>query len=363
MSQTKKIFQCNNKYKWLREPLLERLPDGSLCCSIFTGGRHDSAPGNVVAVIRSDDDGETWSDLEIQVRIPWQACWAPSMFTHKNRTHIFWHVLKKRRFETINHLLSTGDDGRDFSDDRLILQDWNGPNGIDVRHGVQLRDGRVLFPIAWKEPIGDFDPFDKSSKTEAERKRLANTGRMVAYCKCYVGVMEVNDDFTKFTQHGKLSVEEPGIQTPTVPLFENTIAELSDGSLSMLIRGDLTNRLWRSDSTDGGKNWTTPIKTDIPNPGSKPRIINLPDDRIALFHNPSEKDYAPSSAGPHAFRTPLEMWISKDDMKSWATKETLIAAPQLAQYPDGFYDENNQLIYLVWEDDRNVFFKKIALRD
>ena len=59
----------------------------------------------------------------------------------------------------------------------------------------------------------------------------------------------------------------------------------------MLIRGDLSNRLWRTDSRDGGYTWSDPVMTDIPNPGSKPLILNLPDGRIVLFHNPREKDY------------------------------------------------------------------------
>jgi hypothetical protein len=88
-------------------------------------------------------------------------------------------------------------------------------------------------------------------------------------------------------------------------------------------------------------------------------VINLPDGRIVLFHNPREKDYDDTQSHHHAYRTPLEMWISDDDLRTWSVKETLMAAPAVAQYPDGFYDAATGLVYLVWENDREVFFRKI----
>jgi len=48
-------------------------------------------------------------------------------------------------------------------------------------------------------------------------------------------------------------------------------------------------------------------------------------------------------------------------MQTWGRKETLVAAPVLAQYPDGFYDPDRGCIYLVWEDDKTVTFRKIAI--
>jgi len=41
----------------------------------------------------------------------------------------------------------------------------------------------------------------------------------------------------------------------------------------MLRRADTTNRLWRSDSSDGGRTWSNAYPTGIPNPGSKPRLM------------------------------------------------------------------------------------------
>jgi hypothetical protein len=360
--RTQQISQVNDTFTWLREPLLGRLPDGSLCCAFFTGGGSDGDLRNVVAAIHSDDDGVTWSQPEVLKQLPNQAVWAPSMMVHAGRAHIFWFSSSDRhRYRKVNHLLSTGSDGRTFTEDQTILPGWNGERGVDVRRGTVLRDGRVLLPIAWMDPVRDFDP--DTWVDQGTNRRYGNFGwggvaQNNQYC---VGVMEANDAFTEFTRHGRVTKSMPGWEIPGVPFFENTIADLGDGKVAMLIRADLTNQLWRTDSPDGGRTWGEPRPTEIPNPGSKPRIINLPDGRIVLFHNPNQKDYDDVRAHSHKYRTPLEMWISDDGMDTWQQRETLVPAPALAQYPDGFYDHDAHCIYLVWENDRTISFRKITV--
>lgn len=363
MSETKTIFRVNETYKWLREPLLVRLPDGSLFCEIFLGGSYDGCRDNILSGIRSDDDGETWSELETIKAIDGLGCWAGSVFAHAGTGYVFWLTLDKDRSEMTNHLLSTGADGRSFVHDRLMAKYPDTRNGsIDIRRGTVLRDGRVLFPASWHETLDPSLSDDDIQISPERRKRLANVGgaRILNKLSC-CGVVEPNADFTEFRKYGRICHLTPDGEIPSVPLFENQIAELSDGTLSMLIRGDLSNRLWRSDSRDGGYTWSDPVKTDIPNPGSKPLILNLPDGRIVLFNNPREKDYDDIKSHHHAYRTPLEMWISDDDLQTWSVRETIAPATDVAQYPDGFFDPATGRIYLVWENDKEVFFRTVSV--
>jgi hypothetical protein len=89
-NEIRQICHVNKDYTWLREQLLRRLPDGSLFCAFFAGGSYDGHIKNMVVAIRSDDDGKTWSDIEVVRSRENQGCWAPSMYVHKNRAHIFW---------------------------------------------------------------------------------------------------------------------------------------------------------------------------------------------------------------------------------------------------------------------------------
>lgn len=143
MSTRQTIFKVDGKnYTWLREPLLMRLPDGSLFCEIYTGGAGDGAKGNIVGAVRSDDDGETWSELEVvkSSEAGGPPCWAASVFSTDDAAHIFWYTMDRGRAELTNYLLSTGSDGRTFKKNRTILQDEkeskNG-TGIDIRRGTR----------------------------------------------------------------------------------------------------------------------------------------------------------------------------------------------------------------------------------
>jgi len=159
MFEAREIFRVNERYTWLREQLLRRMPDGSLCCAFFTGGSGDGDLKNVVAAIRSDDDGKTWSEVEVLASRPDESCWAPSMIVHKDKAYIFYFTSKDHsRYRKENRMLISGDDGRRFSEDRAITEEWITERGVDIRHGTHLPDGRVLLPTAWLEPIGDFDP-------------------------------------------------------------------------------------------------------------------------------------------------------------------------------------------------------------
>jgi len=97
------------------------------------------------------------------------------------------------------------------------------------------------------------------------------------------------------------------VNKPFTWLREPLFRRLPDGSLCCVIFTGGRRR----------RNLEKPEPTGIPNPGAKPRIINLPDGRIVLFHNPNEKDYDDVKAHGHKYRTPLEMWISDDGMQTW----------------------------------------------
>ena len=341
----RQIFHVSREYTWLREQLLRRLPDDSLFCAFFTGGKYDGHPQNLVAAMRSDDDGQTWSPPEVVRGFAHKGCWAPSMLCRGDRAYLFWYTKSSGWNDMVSYLAITGPGGREFSENRrtFATPEWTRLEPqptIDVRHAAHLHDGRVLLPISWKGPDGI----------------------------SYVAVAEPDEEFRSFQRFGRIAKPTPDGPTASIPLFEPAIADRGGGKLSMLIRGDTNQhprpqRLWRADSEDGGRTWSEPYLTDIPNPGTKPRILNLSDGRIVLFHNPWEKDFSDPQVlkDHHRHRTNLSMWVSDDAMRSWSVKRVIVSPPYVAQYPDAFFDATARAIYLSWEDDKTIYFVKIHL--
>jgi len=184
-------------------------------------------------------------------------------------------------------------------------------------------DGRIVCPFQHYLP-------------ESERDGLLTHGRN--------GVMISGDGGRTWSVHGSIGHPDPAAQG----WAENTIAELSDGRIAMLIRADGTGRLQYAESTDGGVTWpevSTP--TDIPNPGSKVYLIGFGEGRVALIHNPD----------PTA-RRPMSVWVSDDGMRTWPHRRVLLAdsldgpGGRLA-YPHGSVDDDGSTLHLVFDDNRH----------
>ncbi len=91
--------------------------------------------------------------------------------------------------------------------------------------------------------------------------------------------------------------------------------------------------------------------------------VKASDGRIFLIHNPVGGACDGGSFSMRA-RNPLSLWVSDDGMKSWAVKVDLVkdTNPHASlNYPDGYIDEANSQIDLVWEDTYSVYRMRIPL--
>lgn len=62
---------------------------------------------------------------------------------------------------------------------------------------------------------------------------------------------------------------------------------LGDGRLAAFYRRRQADFVHRSESTNGGRTWSVPMATDVPNNNSSIAAIRLSDDRVAMICNPS----------------------------------------------------------------------------
>jgi predicted neuraminidase len=325
------IFDAGETWGQAREPVLRRMPDGSLLCLHYSGGPREPHDDNLVLVTRSQDDGETWSEAEILFDHPTRGVWATELFTDGNDAPcIFVHTL-----DATSHYLElktfrsfSSDAGHTWSEPVSLP---GGASSCSVRQGIVLRDGTWVFPIYWQEALANW-----SWEKTGPEYQPHNGWRFFA------GVLRSDNCGRTFTLHGNLRAD--------VNLWEPNIVETTPNRLIMLIRA-AHGVLFRADSDDGGLTWSEPYATGLANPGTKLTLLSL-GERVILINNANAKD-----------RTNLSLWVSDDGGDTWRRKVEICPPDVRMFYPHGFVDHAREAIYVACEDAKHHFLTKIPFAD
>jgi len=287
--------------EWIRAigPALVPAANGDWLCAWVAGKLpdSDSQPGLSAVYRRSSDYGQTWSDLAVWFTTP-----DPDRCAHAHPNYVAPDGALIGFGLTFDAMAGRMPRRRPV---RLVSRDhgltWDPPQPMHDRFGVVTRAGRVvldngdwLFAQHYLRPVGV--PLGQLDFPEEIRQQ-----RDASDWRWGVNVLISTDQGQTYLPFG-FHEEPPTIQEPHA-------IQLRDGTVVLLCRVNRDGFLWRADSHDNGRTWTTPVRTDIPNPGSKVWLTRLTDGRIALVHNPS------STA-----RDPLHLWLSEDEMRTWPTR-------------------------------------------
>jgi predicted neuraminidase len=340
-------------------------------CTWTTGGFSEPVPGNFTMAAFSDDNGETWSPPDVLFRHSHRGLFTTELFVPRDgEVHAFLQTYAMGVWMTqLNSYRAISRDGG---------KTWSGPNSIPggihnvwVNQGIVHSGGRWVIPVSWAEHIGEewCEPTagrsPMSPRVGAKEQRIVElpwgaddplryrTGNDWAdrNHRYVVGAILSEDQGETFRPRGYIKGGRHGW------LIEPKVVELSDGRIVMLIRSQRDGWLWRSESSDAGETWSPAVKTDIPNPAAKVKLLRSRDGRIFLIHNPT------SSAAPGmSARNPLSLWVSDDDMETWRVKVDLVRAPKVSlNYPDGYVDEERRELHFAWEDAVRVYQMRVPM--
>ena len=327
------------------EPMLERTPNGELLCICQCGGTREPDILNRVYAFHSNDNGNSWYGKDSVYPENGQAVYCTELARLDDTLTAYLTIHSGRFVDWTCTMMQSRDNGYTWEN---AGSPSHFPEYTFLRAFLRTKDGRLL------------QPYQTYPVTEEARDRLHKLGpdasigedKLTPYCES--GILESLDGGKTYTRHMacRMSMEDGWIWS------EPTIAELSDGTIAMLLRKDRSGWLWRCDSTDGGKTWTPCEKTDIPNPTNKPRLIPMDDGRIALIHTPNNDRM--KELGGWGIRSPLELWISDDDMKTWREKIRLTDFPGNFSYSDGFY-ENGHIRFVIEHNRHTILYFDVTL--
>lgn len=327
-----------------------RLPNGEQAVFFMTGGNFEPETSNYVVMSRSSDEGKTWGPEEIIYQT--EACKRDLEKPPHNMDPNWQDRCVPEIASTMSEVIVDGDticvymqihDGH-FGHWRTAVtrssdngHTWSPPEPFTgkpkrsmIRNLYRTSWGEYLLPYQFQPTNGD----SEASFMDDPNKLAQINGVLIS---------EGKDG--PWTQGGE-------VQGPK-GWAEVNVVELADERLVMLCRSD-EGCLFRSESKDRGRSWSDYIQTDIPNPSSKFRLFKLKDGRIVLLHNPTSETLSPNrKVRCPVERNPLSVWISDDDMQSWAIKEDLCTFPGALEYPDGEIEESDEGSYLHFAFDYN----------
>lgn len=298
-------------------PGIERTTKGRLW-AVY--GRDVESPRNYQVLIRSDDDGHTWSDPKVMI-LPCRdvrAMSASIWIDPQDRMWVFWgqSLGQQDGRYGIWTIVTSSPDAENPT--------WSKPrrlgNGIMLNKPTVLSDGDWLFTSSvWKT--------DNSIKVYASR-----------------------DQGKTFELRGTANIDNAELRGPDEPM----IVERKDGSLWMLVR---VRGIGQTVSYDHGKTWSPVERLKIPHPTTRFFVRRLKSGALLLVK--------------HGFMTEktrrekLVAFVSDDDGQTWQGG-LMLDEREKVTYPDGV-QAGDGTIYIIYDYNRTpngaVFMAKFGEED
>ena len=285
------------------------LPDGEKMAVWFGGSREGR---DDVAIWGSRTKEGVWDTPRILVKDGGEPHWNPVLLYADGHLLLFYKVGRViAAWRTM--LRISRDNGRNFGEASELVPGDEGGRGPVRCKPIVLSDGRILAGASTEEGI--WTAYADSSSDGGKTWHLSKPIR-ISLQKEEPGQQENVEDRSRIPL-SKQSFAGRGVIQPT--LWEST-----PGMVHMLLRSS-EGEIFRSDSSDGGKSWSTPYGTGLPNNNSGIDVIRTREGLLVLCMNPVSENFGP--------RTPLVLMVSDDNGKTWQQEEILESGEGEFSYP------------------------------
>ena len=314
-------------------PGIERMANGRLWATWYSGGKGEG-PFNYVLLVSSGDDGKTWSEPRLVVDPPDPVrAYDPCLWKDpRGRLWWFWA-------QSAGHWDGRGGVWAMVSEDADREQPhWSQPRRI--ANGVMMNKPTVLASGDWLLPIAGW-----RFKTPNVASTLARNGFTWGddvSSRFLHGIGEGDGSAVYASADEGRSFQLRGqARVPETQYDEHSVVERRNGDLWMLVR--TTSGIGQSVSHDGGRTWSGGGSAGIGQPVTRFFVRRLKSGKLLLVRNnpPDGKT-----------RSHLTAYLSGDDGVTWMGGLMLDEREQTA-YPDGTQAPNGD-VYVIYDRERTA---------
>jgi predicted neuraminidase len=276
------------------------------------GGTEEKDPD--VGIWMARFSGGAWSKPWRAVKVSETAHWNPVLFRDAHDAIYLFFKVGADVPHWATWMIKSDDDGKTWTEPRELVPGDVGGRGPVKNKPIILSNGAWLAPASTE--LGSWKPFADIS-----------------------------------TDHGVTWERTPDWEIDRQQLrgkgaIQPTFWESAPGKVHALMRS-CNGKIWRADSADYGKTWSSVYATDLPNNNSGLDVLGLEDGRVLLVYNPVGMNWGP--------RTPLDLAVSDDNGLTWTTIAHLEDDPDLESeysYPAIIRTEKGVAISYTWNRER-----------
>lgn len=303
-------------------PTIARSRGGILYAGWYTGGTKEPSPLNCNILVKSTDNGSSWSDVILAI-----------------------DSIPEAKIRAIDIQLWIDPQGAMWAFWTVRDDNYTNKHPEHLKTWAIICDDPDAETLVWSEPRYISPGFLRCQPT------VLSDGRIMLYsydwtCDYY--------SYSESSDNGRTWLRRRGGKKVHTPFDEAMLLERLDGSLWMLARCE-EGAIAESISHDGGKTWSDGKVTDITAPSSRFFIKRMPSGRVLLLLNDS------ASRG----REKMTAMLSDDDGKSFKWS-MLIDPAERVSYPDAAISPDG-VIYMVHDFERvgakTIFFSRFTEED
>lgn len=314
------IFSEGRPFQSCHASTLVKLPGGDLLAAWFGGSREGQAD---VAIWCSRRVKGQWTEpvkVSDEDGIPH---WNPVLFLAPDDQVWLFYKIGHQIPTWQTRIITSPDGGIQWTKSRPLMEGGVGGRGPVKNKPIVLSNGHWLAPASHEGE--QWNAFVDESPDE--------------------GRTWIRSPFVPLRRWISGELSQPG-DILGKGVIQPTLWESSPGKVHMLLRST-EGAIFRSDSTDGGKNWCIAYPTLLPNNNSGIDLVKMESGLLALVYNPVEKNWGK--------RTPLVVSLSEDNGLTWRQACVLEDDPGEYSYPAVIADREGLLITYTWKRRRIVF--------